>query len=69
VIAGPEGDAAFDELHGRRRLGEAFLWAFDLLELNGENLRPLPFSKRKARMARLLARWHIPLGSLRRYPR
>src|ERR1700676_4082336 len=27
VIAGPDGVAAFDELHGRRRLGEAFLWA------------------------------------------
>src|ERR1700678_4185904 len=49
VIAGPDGVAAFDELHGRRRLDEAFLWAFDLLELNGEDLRPLPFAKRKAR--------------------
>jgi hypothetical protein len=26
------------------------------LELNGDDLRPLPFSKRKARLARLLAR-------------
>jgi bifunctional non-homologous end joining protein LigD len=56
VVAGPGGIAAFDELHSRRRLGEAFLWAFDLLELNGADLRPLPFSKRKARLVRLLAR-------------
>jgi hypothetical protein len=39
VIAEPDGVAAFDELHGQRRLGEAFLWAFDLLELNGEDPR------------------------------
>jgi len=63
VIAGADGVAAFDQLHSRRRLGEAFLWAFDLLELNGEDLRPLPFTKRKAKLARLLAR---AKGGLRR---
>jgi ATP dependent DNA ligase domain len=36
------------------------LYAFDLLELNGEDLRPLPLAVRKARLARLLAR--KPLG-------
>lgn len=56
VVCGPEGIAAFDELHTRRRLGEAFLYAFDLLELNGEDFRQLPYGKRKARLARLLAR-------------
>jgi bifunctional non-homologous end joining protein LigD len=55
VVTGTDGVAAFDELHGRRRFDEAFLWAFDLLELNGVDLRPLPFSKRKARLAKLLA--------------
>ena len=34
VVTGTDGVAAFDELHGRRRLGEAFLWAFELLELS-----------------------------------
>jgi bifunctional non-homologous end joining protein LigD len=47
---------ALCELHGRSRLGEAILYAFDLLELNGEDLRPLPFRERKARLAKLLAR-------------
>jgi bifunctional non-homologous end joining protein LigD len=56
AVCGPDGMAAFDELHGRHRLREAFLYAFDLLELNGEDLRPMPFSKRKAKLARLLAR-------------
>jgi hypothetical protein len=31
-------------------------YAFDLLELTGEDLRPLPLAKRKAKLARLLAR-------------
>src|ERR1700678_720604 len=55
LSAGPMG-WALCELHGRSRLGEAILYAFDLLELNGEDLRPLPFRERKARLARLLAR-------------
>ena len=42
VVTGPDGVAAFDELHSRRRLNEAFLYAFDLLELNGDDLRPRP---------------------------
>jgi bifunctional non-homologous end joining protein LigD len=36
------------------------LYAFDLLELNGTDLRPLPLSERKAKLARLLAR--APIG-------
>jgi bifunctional non-homologous end joining protein LigD len=32
------------------------LYAFDLLELDGEDLRPLPLGKRKPRLARLLSR-------------
>src|ERR1700704_4208962 len=56
VVCGADGVAAFDELRSRPRLGEVILYAFDLLELNGEDFRPLPFVKRKARLARLLAR-------------
>jgi len=32
------------------------LFAFDLIELDGEDFRPLPLGKRKVRLARLLAR-------------
>ena len=56
VVCGPDGIADFDALHSRRRFREAILFAFDLLEPNGEDLRPEPFGKRKARLARLLAR-------------
>jgi hypothetical protein len=46
--------------HRHDAVREAILQAFDLLELNGEDLRPLPLSRRKVRMARLLAR--VPPG-------
>ena len=36
------------------------LYAFDLLEFDGEDLRPLPLAERMAKLARLLAR--KPLG-------
>ena len=48
--------AVFDALHRHGTVRAAILQAFDLLELNGEDLRPLPLGQRKARLARLLAR-------------
>jgi ATP-dependent DNA ligase len=42
--------------HGERRFGEAFLYAFDLIEVDGEDLRHQPFTDRKARLAKLLGR-------------
>jgi bifunctional non-homologous end joining protein LigD len=44
----------------RARSSDAILLAFDLIELNGEDFRPLPLGKRKARLAQLLAR--VPIG-------
>jgi bifunctional non-homologous end joining protein LigD len=56
VVCGADGVAVFDALHRRRRASDAILFAFDLIELDGEDFRPLPLGKRKARLARLLAR-------------
>jgi hypothetical protein len=56
VVSGADGVAVFDALHRRRKATDAMLYAFDLLELNGKDLRPLPLSDRKAKLARLLAR-------------
>jgi hypothetical protein len=44
----------FDALHRRGTVTEAMLYAFDLLELDGEDLRSLPLGDRKKRLARLL---------------
>jgi bifunctional non-homologous end joining protein LigD len=60
VVCGSDGIAMFDALHSERRLSEAFLYAFDLIEMDGEDLRSKPFSARKVKLARLLA--HDPGG-------
>ena len=54
VVCGPDGVAIFDALHRRGTVTEAMLYAFDLLELDGEDLRALPLVDRKKRLARLL---------------
>jgi bifunctional non-homologous end joining protein LigD len=56
VVSGPDGIAVFDALHRRQKATDAMLYAFDLLEFNGEDLRPLPLAERKARLERLLSR-------------
>jgi bifunctional non-homologous end joining protein LigD len=44
----------FDALNRRGTVTEAMLYAFDLLELDGADLRALPLGDRKKRLARLL---------------
>jgi ATP-dependent DNA ligase len=39
VVPGAEGIAAFDALHRRHRATNAMLYAFDLLELDGDTSR------------------------------
>jgi bifunctional non-homologous end joining protein LigD len=60
VVAGADGVAVLDALHRRGRVSDAILQDFDLLELDGVDYRPLPLSRRKDRLARLLAR--VPIG-------
>jgi ATP-dependent DNA ligase len=53
-VCGPDGVAVFDALHRYGTVSEAMLYAFDLLELDGEDLRAMPLSDRKKRLARLV---------------
>src|SRR5258708_26839259 len=48
------GLAVFDELHSRRHDDQVVLYAFDLLELDGEDWRPRPLEERKARLEKKL---------------
>jgi bifunctional non-homologous end joining protein LigD len=48
------GRSIFNDLLFRRR--ECLFFAFDLLHLNGQDLRGLPLIERKARMKQLLRR-------------
>jgi len=53
------GRSVFNDLLFRRR--ECVFFAFDLLFLNGEDLRTLPLIERKARLKRLLRRKQSPV--------
>jgi bifunctional non-homologous end joining protein LigD len=57
TVLDQHGLAVFDLLrHGERVKREACLLAFDLLELNGTDLRRQPIEERKAALAKLLRR-------------
>jgi ATP-dependent DNA ligase len=56
VVLGVDGVSDFDALISRRHDDEVQLYAFDLLALEGDDLRKLPLSLRKTDLARLLAR-------------
>jgi bifunctional non-homologous end joining protein LigD len=58
-VCGADGVAIFDALHRHGTVSEAMLYAFDLLALDGEDLRALPLGDRKKRLARLLARRRV----------
>ena len=42
VVCGDDGIASFDRIRYRRHDADVFIWAFDLIELNGEDLRRDP---------------------------
>jgi len=56
VILGVDGYSDFDALHSGKHNDEVQLLAFDVLAMDGDDLRDLPLSMRKANLARLLAR-------------
>jgi bifunctional non-homologous end joining protein LigD len=56
VACGDDGIASFDRIRHHRHDGSVFMWAFDLIELDGEDLRLEPLEVRKATLASLLRR-------------
>jgi bifunctional non-homologous end joining protein LigD len=56
VLLGVDGVSDFNGLHSRHHDDEVQLYAFDILALDGEDLRKMPLSMRKSNLARLLAR-------------
>jgi ATP-dependent DNA ligase len=48
--------ASFDHIRYRRHDASAFLFAFDLIKLKGDDLRREPLAVRRATLASLLAR-------------
>jgi ATP-dependent DNA ligase len=56
VILGVDGISDFNALHSGKQNDEVQLYAFDILAIEGDDLRSLPLSMRKAHLSRLLAR-------------
>jgi bifunctional non-homologous end joining protein LigD len=56
VILGVDGRSDFNALHSGKHNKEVQLYAFDMLAGDGDDVRQLPLSMRKANLAGLLAR-------------
>jgi len=56
VVLGVDGISDFSALHSRKHDEEVQLYAFNILALDGDDLRALPLSMRKTNLARLLSR-------------
>src|SRR5262245_31352200 len=56
VCCDDDGIPSFDRIRYRRRDASVFLYAFDLLELDGRDLRREPLAVRKATLASALRR-------------
>jgi ATP-dependent DNA ligase len=54
VVIGPDGLTDFEALRRRGAGNVAVLYAFDLMELDGDDLRSLPIETRRATLASLL---------------
>src|SRR5215831_12942117 len=61
VACDGDGMPVFDRLRYRRQDAAVFLYAFDLLELNGQDLRREPIESRKRELGKLL-RWSAQSG-------
>jgi bifunctional non-homologous end joining protein LigD len=53
VVLGVDGVSDFNALHSGKHNDEVQLYAFDILALDGDDLRSLPLSIRKAHLSRL----------------
>ena len=54
VVLGVDGVADFDALYSRQCDDQVQLYAFDVLALDGNDLRDLPLSMRKTNLARAM---------------
>jgi bifunctional non-homologous end joining protein LigD len=54
VCSNEDGLAVFEKMRRQREAGRVFLYAFDLLELDGKDMKREPFEVRKATLASVL---------------
>jgi hypothetical protein len=56
IASDTDGMTSFDRIRHRRYDESVFMWAFDLIEIDGDDLRLEPLGARKATLARVLSR-------------
>src|SRR4051812_4436247 len=56
VLLRSDNTSNFDGLRSRQGQAEAILVAYDVMEVDGEDMRPEPLEERRKRLARLLSR-------------
>ena len=61
IVCDEKGLAVFDLIRGHGRKASAVLCAFDLLELDGKDLRREPIEERKALLTKLLKASHLSI--------
>src|SRR5436189_1086723 len=66
VACDDDGVPSFDRIRYRRHDARVFLYAFDLIELNGDDLRRDPLEVRKATLRSMLAKAGLGLPALQR---
>jgi bifunctional non-homologous end joining protein LigD len=62
IVCDQSGLAVFELIRGHRTSASAVLCAFDLLELDGQDLRREPIEERKRLFAKLLKGAHLSIG-------
>src|SRR5262249_1299614 len=67
IVCDESGLAVFDLIRRHGALTGAVLCAFDLLELEGRDLRREPIEKRKAQLAKLLRRARLPTNPTKQF--
>src|SRR5262245_46604290 len=56
VACGEDGLPSFDRIRYRHKDEDVFMWAFDLIELDGDDIRLDPLEVRKSTLAMVIAR-------------
>ena len=67
IVCNGDGLAVFDLIREYRHDSAAVLCAFDLLEVDGEDLRRMPIEQRKGGLAKLLSRPHAGIAFNQHY--
>jgi bifunctional non-homologous end joining protein LigD len=56
ILLRPDNTSDFEGLRSRRGQAEAILVAYDVMEVDGQNVRPEPLEERRKRLSKLLSR-------------